>query len=259
MFQKDFSLPLRSHILGDYIVINQTSFPKYPNLFYSTDNKKFISTRDRGLSNSRNLAIDNSNADICLLADDDLYYYDNYVAIVESSYKKYPNADVILFDIDEDDDSPRRRKKVQNREGRMNMISVLRGNSVRISFKLSSINKKGIRFNTLFGAGSKYFTSGEDNIFLIDCLRSGLNVYYVPVSILKLRNDDDSSWFEGFNSQYFMTKGAFAYYYLGSFWWLYILYLSLRHLKRSSREVSYVQLFKSAYEGVALFKQLTRN
>ena len=62
-----------------------------------------ISVNEKGLSRSRNKAILNSNADICVIADDDMYYSNQYELNVSKGYKKYPDADIIAYYVDSDD------------------------------------------------------------------------------------------------------------------------------------------------------------
>ncbi|UTY38087.1 hypothetical protein NMU03_10315 [Allocoprobacillus halotolerans] len=42
-----------------------------------------------------------SKADYCLFGDDDLIYVDGYESIVQDYFDKYPDADVIIFNLDE--------------------------------------------------------------------------------------------------------------------------------------------------------------
>lgn len=254
MCQKDMSLPRRINAL-DYVVVNQTSFAEYPNLNSFSSNSIFFSTEERGLSNSRNTAISLATADICLLADDDLVYHDAYIDIVVSAYEKYKEADLILFDFDEPD-SLRKRKTIKKNAGRLNFLTILRGNSVRISFKLEVIKRNKIQFNCNFGAGSGKFICGEDSVFLLDCLRAGLRIYYVPTAILTLCEETrPSSWFSGFNAEYYRSKGAFSFHFLKNAFLLYNLQYLLRHNKEKS-ELSFIQKFISMYKGALDYRRI---
>ena len=42
-------------------------------------------------------ALMRADADICLFADDDMVYEDNYVEIIENAFRDNPYADVIVF------------------------------------------------------------------------------------------------------------------------------------------------------------------
>lgn len=60
-------------------------------------NNRLISVKDKGLSKSRNMAIQNANGDICIIADDDVKYVDDFENIIKNAYNKYKNYDVICF------------------------------------------------------------------------------------------------------------------------------------------------------------------
>ena len=77
------------------LIINQThktdfSCPKI-------DNINLININEIGLSKSRNLAINNAKSDICLLADDDILYEENFDSIIISAFNLNPSADIITF------------------------------------------------------------------------------------------------------------------------------------------------------------------
>ena len=48
---------------------------------------------------------------------------------------------------------------------------------------------------------------GEENIFLYDCIKKGLKIYYEPVQIASLR-EEESTWFKGYNEIFFISRGA---------------------------------------------------
>ncbi len=259
MYQKDGFLPLRSKVVGDYLVVNQTDYSKYPNIINTNKTRFFISTEERGLSNSRNSALKYATGDICLIADDDLEYLDGYEDTVKTAYEKYPDADIILFDFLEES-SIRKRKPVAKGGGKLNYLQILRGNSVRISFKLKSIKENDLKFNIYFGAGSSYFTSGEDIVFLVDAFRKKLKIYYEPIPILKLLdNDNKSTWFNGFDKQYFNNIGAFAYHYVRNFGSIYCLQFLLRHrniVRKSGLSKS--QMWLELKKGIYKYKKMAK-
>jgi glycosyltransferase involved in cell wall biosynthesis len=86
-----------------YVVINQvTDGSKLPQDIIN-DNNRALSYRERGLSLSRNRAIANSTADICVIADDDMYYVDNYEKIILDAYHQNTDADIIAFQVSNED------------------------------------------------------------------------------------------------------------------------------------------------------------
>lgn len=203
MHQRNFDLLKKMNIDTNAIVINQCDENEVFELEFKEKIVKWINNTDRGLSKSRNLALEQACADICIFADDDLIYIENYKNIISEEFKLNPKADVIAFKVD---GIERKFKNYHSKPRKLNYITSMKVSSVEIAFKLDSVKNSGIRFNESFGAGAKY-SSGEENIFLYDCLKMGLNIQYVPVKISDL-HIGDSTWFKGFDREYFITKGA---------------------------------------------------
>ncbi|MGV3073732.1 glycosyltransferase [Clostridium baratii] len=203
MNQENFKIIDKMNINNDCIIINQCNRNEYQDIILENKNVKFICSKDRGLSKSRNLAIKNSNADICLLADDDLEYVDGYDQIILKAFEKNPQYDIIAFQVEGKNKS---FKRYSNNEKKLGYITSLKVSSVEIAFRVKSIKEKGIKFNDLLGAGAKYYM-GEENEFLYKALRNKLKIKYIPIKIADLYIGD-SSWFEGYNEKYFYNKGA---------------------------------------------------
>ena len=70
------------------LTINQITNKNIKETNNLTSKNKLISVRDKGLSKSRNMAINNSEADICIIADDDVIYKDNFQNIIKKEYKQ---------------------------------------------------------------------------------------------------------------------------------------------------------------------------
>lgn len=177
-------------------VINQcdkNEFEKYKNF-------DIYSYNERGLANSRNRGFEKVTDDIIILCDDDVVYDKDYEKIILDEFKNNSKADIIIFNLN----CINRKIKMNKKFRRVHFYNALRYSSVRIAFKRSSI--KDIRFNGEFGAGAKY-SSGEDTLFLVDCLRKGLKIYSSP-KYLGTVYYFKSSWFNGYNEKFFYDKGA---------------------------------------------------
>lgn len=206
MYENGIQLLERLNIEKDVVVINQCDATNEEIKLYP-GNVKIIDTPTRGLSVSRNLAIKNSTADICMLSDDDEVFVDNAHQIIAESYKTYSNADVIIFKIENVN------KLIINKPKKLNYFELLKVGSWMISFKREAIIRNNIEFDTLMGSGTGN-GGGEENKFLIECYKKNLQIYYVPVVVASL-NPSDSKWFKGFDKDYFYTRGASTRYLLG--------------------------------------------
>lgn len=203
MNQSNYDLLNNMKISSDCVVINQCDKVSFETFNHNGYQVKWINSNQKGLSKSRNLAIKNSTADICILADDDMEYISNYKENILKQFKLNPYADLIAFQVEGIEEM---FKNYYPKPRQLNFITSMKVSSVEIAFKRKSLIDNNIKFNELFGSGSKYY-AGEENIFLYDCLRSNLKLHYVPLKVSNLHLGE-STWFEGFNDEYFITKGA---------------------------------------------------
>lgn len=204
MHQGDFSIISKSNLQSDSVIINQTNYSSKIFLKNEEFNICWVNSTERGLSRSRNTAMEMIDKGICIVLDDDEVLLEKYSDIITSVYDKYRDYDVILFKIIHNL-SPL-KKKYPNKVSNINLLDSLKFSSVEITFDLESILAKGISFDEDFGAGAKYCL-GEDNIFLSDCIKSGLKILFYPVYISELL-PSVSTWYKGLNKEYYLSKGA---------------------------------------------------
>lgn len=193
--------------INNYVIINQITKSIIVPKNVKNKMRLVISLKDKGLSKSRNLAILRSTADICTIADDDMFYCDNYETIITSAYKKYPDADIIAFYAEDENG---RQKNEFLKEGRLGLIKSMKIASWQITFNRKRIVDSGVHLDEQFGAGTKKFM-GEENIFLFDCYRKGLKVYYIPIKIATMNKNAQSTWFKGYDKEYLTVKGMVFY------------------------------------------------
>lgn len=187
------------NIVSDVLLINQTDFEdisEYKNI-------KMISTKERGLTKSRNLAINNATGDICLISDDDAVYVSDYEQIILSAFSKYPDADIITFQI-KTPDGNKFNSFYPLMELEHNWRTSLRCASLEIAFRRESIKKSGLQYDVLFGLGSKY-KMDDEIIFLNDALKKKLKLIYIPIPIVIHPVESSGSKFD-FELAY--SKGA---------------------------------------------------
>lgn len=246
--QTDYSLLDKMNIQSDAIVGNQCDENKVVDFDYNGCKIKWLSFNERGVGLNRNNALMRSQADICLVADDDMVYHDGYVKTVEDVFTNHPSADVIIFNVDEE--IPTRH--VNTKVIKINKHNYGRYGAVRIAFKRESIFLNGISFNLMFGGGAKY-SAGEDTLFIKSCLDKGLKVIAVPFSLAKLVEVRESTWFSGYNEKYFIDKGVLNYFLNKKFANLICLYHAIRH-RKLYREVGWKKAYKLMLKGVKQVK-----
>ncbi len=251
MFLESWEYINTLNITTDVTIINQCDVDNSITLNDSGRRIQFISSTQRGLSRSRNMAIRNARDNICIICDNDIEYVKDYSKIIMNAYSRHPDADVIVFFLKKGKNS----RPYKNKEGRLGYKTALMVGSPEITFKIDSLKKHNISFKEEFGAGSEYMM-GEESIFLYECLRKGLNIYYVPIKIADLRYEESTWKSGGRNKKFFMDKGACYYAMTG--WFSSIMNLQFVIRKRKLYEISPLAAFKYMQEGSRKYKESKR-
>ena len=205
MHQKDFAVADSSNIESDCIIINQCDEESFKSENRDGHIIRMFSTKERGLSRSRNMALKEALADICLLADDDEVFTEDYANTIIDAFKKVPQADILIFNIIE------KNHKVKTETMIKSIKKVPKHRfygSVRIAFKRHKIINSNLYFDTNFGTGSGLYSMGEDSLFLRAAHKKGLKIYAYPATIASV-DFSTSTWFKGYDKKYFYDIGAF--------------------------------------------------
>lgn len=251
MHQKNTDIIQKSNIQSDVVIVNQCDINKTENItFQNHQNKeckaRIIHTTERGLSKSRNLAIANACGDICIICDDDENFSLNYPETIIQAFQNIPQADIIVFQVNRDPIKhyPQHIKK-------LNSFDCLKVSSVEIAFKLSKIKEKKILFDEKVGSGVSK-AGGEENIFLHDCLRNKLSIYFVPITLAQLL-PSSSQWDSAkFSKEYFIDRGKFTQKLIGGkiFAILYAFYFSLFKYSKFKHKTNILNALKYMLYGI---------
>ncbi len=241
--QIDHSLIEKMNIQTDCIVGNQCNRNSIESFNVRGNDIKYLNFSEKGVGLNRNNALMRANADICLFADDDMIYVDGYENIVNEMFKKYPDADVIAFNLKESVVTRYIIKKFE----KIGYLNYLRYGTARIAIKLESVRKHGIYFNQCFGGGTEH-CHGEDNIFLSDCLKAGFKIYAVPITIAELTEERESTWNNGYDEKYILDQGC-LYRAISKRWWKFLcLQDAIRRSKRDYR-MPWILVYKKMVKG----------
>jgi len=243
MHQTDDAIVKNTKITGDVVVINQCDWNDYKE--YPTENGlvRFYATKDRGLTKSRNMAIEKSKADICLLCDDDEIMEPDYESVILKAYEELPQADVIIFNM------KNRSATLGDKTRVLRFPLTAKVSSWQITFKKHSLMKTGIHFDELLGAGTG--NGAEEELkFLTDCEKAGLKIYYVPQAIASV-GQEQSTWFQGFTESFFEDRGSTTRYILGApIASLYAIYYVLRKRSMYQTNISSWKALKAIFRGI---------
>lgn len=243
MYQKDLSIAERSMVKSDALIINQSNEDRNEEIRGDGHLIRMISTTERGLSKSRNMAIINATGDICLICDDDEQLCDDLDRKIVRVFEELPIADIIAFKLDY------KNKKYPKCIKKINYLTALKISSVQIAFRRESILKAGILFDESVGSGVSK-AGGEEVIFLYNCLKQGLKLYYYPLNIGKILNGE-SQWFQGFSEEYFYDRGIFTCKMMGkSLAWIYGIYFLVFKYSLYKNGISFMKAYKAISKGI---------
>lgn len=135
----------------------------------------------KGLSLSRNVAMNYINGNYVILSDDDAWYSEDSINTIITEMKKN-NEEIICFKIF-DPISNKYYKNYSKHKTNVGTIQILKKSSIEICFNLKKLNKSKIIFNEQFGLGSK-FQSGEENLILNDLKKLGYKIKFVDKTVV---------------------------------------------------------------------------
>ncbi len=180
MHEKDASIIQRSNVQSDVVVVNQCDHDQveefdFINKFGRVCHVKFVSTRERGLSKSRNMAIRNAWADICLLCDDDEVIVDEAEQIILRSYEDNIKVGLIAFSLKRNDIV----RTYPTKQADLSFIQILRTSSQQITFSKKLMGDDLVWFDEEMGSGTAN-GGGEETKFMFDLKKRGYKLLYIP-------------------------------------------------------------------------------
>ncbi len=229
------------NIRTDVLIINQCGLRNEYSQSGRYGNIYIRESSDRGLSRSRNEALDNARCDCVILSDNDVRYEDDAFIKIKEAFERNPEAGILVFFIER----PERKKPVLKKEGSLDALHSMRIFSPEIAIRRSLIGD--LRFDEDFGSGGKY-SMGEENIFLFEAKRRGIKIIYVPVKIAKLL-PQESGWFTGYNEKFFFDRGAGYCAMDDSRWYFLALQFLIRKQRLYKGEISISKAFECMKEG----------
>lgn len=224
MDQNDLSKFKTMHIRSDVIFANQCDRNETVSISLEGHKVTVLSTATRGVGLNRNLALLAADSEIVLFADDDMTYYDGYAEAVVRAFDELPEADLLVFSVDLVKNGQIIEKR-RNTVRKLHTWNSLKYGACVLAARRASLLRARVSFSHLFGGGCIY-GSGEDSLFLLDCLHKGLRLYSHSF-VLGACSKDSSSWFTGYHEKFFYDKGAWiaaAFPRTGALFRLYFSY-----------------------------------
>ena len=143
------------------------------------DGVKWINTKSRGLSKSRNIGLKHASSNLCLLSDNDVFINFEKLGFIAPKINRDDIGSVICGNIS---DIGLNTNKIIF----LNKRKALKVCSWQIILNRKSV--KDIFFDERFGLGSDFYNSGEENIFLTDILKNGIKIIAIPSKLIDHRD-----------------------------------------------------------------------
>lgn len=144
------------------------------------DDFRLIVHSTKGLAVNRNVALSKATAPLLLISDDDVDYTVEGLESVIKAFSDNPESDILTFRFESNAGQKQYpgEKASLSRPPKGYFVS-----SIEIAMRRTSVQGK-VWFNENFGIGA-CFPSGEEDIFLRDCLDAGLHGLFLPVTIAR--------------------------------------------------------------------------
>lgn len=230
---------------SDAIIVSQGEHYAYEELDHNRHNVRYYSMAERGVGLSRNHSLLRATADISLFADEDIIYEPGYEQNVLAAFEEHPEADMLLFNVRA---MPGRETYHNDSFGRVHWYNSGRYPTYSFAVRTRKIHQNNITFSLLFGGGARY-SNGEDSLFIRDCLRAGLKVYKVPVTIGHER-ERESTWFTGYNTKFFYDRGVLYHYLYRRLAGLMALRFILAHREKMCQEIPWKEAYRLMRQGI---------
>ncbi|GAA6768336.1 glycosyltransferase family A protein [Flavobacterium sp. CGRL1] len=249
----DFLVPMfpYSHFSAfSVLIINQTQKEKILNSDYS--NVRVINSFEKGLSKSRNLALENALGKILVIADDDVVYQEGFITKITDAYNKFPAAAVIQFSaVNSNGDLI--KKYPSNSKVNLNSFDILNVSSIEMTVNKTVIDASQIRFDENFGLGA-VFQMGEEAVFLSDLKAKNKQLVFDP-QVIAMHENPTSSEKRNITDKYYIQGALFSRIFKKKYIvWLFIkVFFDLKHNKINFRNIKTV--LKSAKNGHEKFER----
>ena len=253
--KQEFEEKIRqANISTNLLIVNQID-KKEEIINYKKENYSIYSFCEKGVSKSRNRLLEIANGDICIFADDDIVYNNDYEKIIKDAYRKHKDADGIIFFVENINKKREKNKKIGNK--RIEKLDVMKTRIYELSIRKETIEKiikMGIKFDENFGPGGIFY-KGEDTIFINRLLENKFKIYSVNKKIAYI-NHRNSSWFKGFNSRYLYDQGAIFYKLFPKFYKIIIIQYLIRKYNLYKKNLTIVEGYNIMIEGANACKSI---
>lgn len=233
------------------LIINQVQ--KETKLSSTNPNIRVINSFEKGLSKSRNLALENSTGKILLISDDDVIFQQGFITKIIDAYHKYPNAAVIKFSALKTNSKPL-NKYVTHSKNSLSNFDILNTSSIEITLNKFHVDFGKHKFDENFGLGG-IFEMGEEAVFLSDLKKDGKLLVFEPQIIVEHYTSTSSDKIDVLE-KYFISGALFTRIFRKKyiFWILIKIFFDLKQKKIKMNNLK--AIFSSAIKGHKTFHKI---
>ena len=232
-----------------YVVSFQYTDEKYlrlvPSVVLERSDVLFCKYYGKGLSANRNYALEHASSDLVLFADDDARFTAEAFMKIMAIFQANEHLDVAFFQAYSYIGRP--LKEYSSKEKDYTSVRGSLGiSAIEMVMRRKSVQGK-IRFDERFGLGTQFLTCGEEEVWVEDARRLGLQMKYFPIKIV------ETSMLLKSNLVYVdagvqRSKGAVLYYIYGyKAWWLGFCFAFHSAMKRLCH---FVPVYRNIVEGI---------
>ncbi len=153
------------------------------------DDVRVVHLEGRGLSRNRNNALRHATSDILVIADDDCTYRAEYLAEVTDTFEQNQHLDIATFQMQ---NSFAQKAYPKHSFSLKRYAKGYYVSSIEIAMRRTSVQGK-LWFDERFGLGAPVLQSCEENLFIHDTVKMGLNCHYFPKTIVEHHHPTTSS------------------------------------------------------------------
>lgn len=154
--------------------------PQIPDEIAHRDDIAISLHRTQGIAVNRNHAIDESNAPVILITDDDLKFASDAFAHIIEDFRSHSDSDIIAYQV-HCPDAPKYYPSCEFTINRSKIPKNYFCTASEIALRPERVRGK-LRFNEYFGFNT-LFRGGEDDIFLADAVKNGFIWTFIPRTI----------------------------------------------------------------------------
>lgn len=219
--------------------------PSIENIHYKNE-LTIYSYQEKGISNSRNRAIEKSNSIYIWFLDDDIQLnIESVYRLISHLHKSKNDCEIVKIGSLEDNNKFYKNYNSRNFGLCREPIKLLQVSSIEIIIKRKSILDKKITFNPSFGLGTKY-PAGEENLFLLDLFSNKLSINFIDITPIKHTTITTHRLKK--SKEHYQAQG-----YISSKFPFYIRFpLIIRWSLRKNQEIPFIKRIKYIFSGKSI-------